>query len=202
MADFAAARLNMVESQVRTADVTDVRIHDAMRAIPRERFVPETKSHLAYTDIEVEYAPGRWLLKPRDVAKLMQALRPMPGEKALAISAPYAAAVLEELGAQVTRAEAGEAVPGGDYDLIVCEGAVTRAPDAWTAALATNGRLGVVEESGYLLRLPRWGCEAQLLDEGGGAGCLLRGFRLALVYGGAFPSLLKKPLQESPFPLF
>ena len=148
MADFAAARLNMVESQVRTSDVTDVRIHDAMRAIPRERFVPETKSHLAYTDIEVEYAPGRWLLKPRDVAKLMQALRPMPGEKALAISAPYAAAVLEELGAQVTRAEAGEAVPGGDYDLIVCEGAVTRAPDAWTAALATNGRLGVVERDG------------------------------------------------------
>jgi len=148
MADFAAARLNMVESQVRTADVTDVRIHDAMRAIARERFAPETKSHLAYTDIEVEYAPGRWLLKPRDVAKLMQALRPMPGEKALAISAPYAAAVLEELGAQVTRAEAGEALPGGDYALIVCEGAVTRTPQAWTDALAMNGRLGVVEREG------------------------------------------------------
>ena len=148
MADFAAARLNMVESQVRTADVTDVRIHDAMRAIPRERFAPETKSHLAYTDIEVEYAPGRWLLKPRDVAKLMQALRPMPGEKALAISAPYAAAMLEELGALVTRAEAGEPLPGGDYDLIVCEGAVARAPDAWTGGLAMNGRLGVVERDG------------------------------------------------------
>jgi protein-L-isoaspartate(D-aspartate) O-methyltransferase len=99
MADFAAARLNMVESQVRTQDVTDVRIHDAMRALPRERFVPEARAHLAYTDIEVEYAPGRWLLKPRDLSKLMQALRPMPGERALAISAPYAAAVLEELGA-------------------------------------------------------------------------------------------------------
>lgn len=148
MADFAAARLNMVESQVRTQDVTDVRVHDAMRAIARERFAPETKSHLAYTDIEVEYAPGRWLLKPRDVSKLLQALRPMPGEKALAISAPYAAAVLEELGVQVTRAEAGEALPGGDYDLIVCEGAVARTPDAWTAALATNGRLGVVERDG------------------------------------------------------
>jgi protein-L-isoaspartate(D-aspartate) O-methyltransferase len=148
MADFAAARLNMVESQVRTQDVTDVRIHDAMRALPRERFVPETKSHLAYTDIEVEYAPGRWLLKPRDVAKLLQALRPMPGEKVLAISAPYAAAVIEELGGQVTRAEAGESVPGEGYDIIVCEGAVTRAPDGWAAALAMNGRLGVVERDG------------------------------------------------------
>jgi len=148
MADFAAARLNMVESQVRTADVTDVRIHGAMRSIPRERFVPEARSHLAYTDIEVEYAPGRWLLKPRDVAKLLQALRPMPGERALAISAPYAAAVIEELGATVTRAEAGEPLPAGEYDLIVCEGAVSRAPEAWTAALAMNGRLGVVERDG------------------------------------------------------
>jgi len=148
MVDYTAARLNMVESQVRTQDVTDVRIHDAMRAIPRERFVPEAKGHLAYTDIEVEYAPGRWLLKPRDVAKLLHALRPMPGERALAISAPYAAAVIEDLGVQVARIEAGEALPAGPFDIVVCEGAVTRAPDAWAAALAPNGRLGVVERDG------------------------------------------------------
>jgi protein-L-isoaspartate(D-aspartate) O-methyltransferase len=147
MADSAAARLNMVESQVRTADVTDVRIHDAMRALPRERFVPPDKAHLAYADIEVEYAPGRWLLTPRDVAKLIQALRPMPGERVLAISAPYAAAVMEEIGLAVTRIEAGEA-PSGEFDVIVCEGAVARAPEAWLAALATDGRLGVVERDG------------------------------------------------------
>jgi protein-L-isoaspartate(D-aspartate) O-methyltransferase len=148
MADFAAARLNMVESQVRTQDVTDVRLHDAMRALPRERFMPETKRHLAYADIEVEYAPGRWLLKPRDVAKLLQALRPMPGETALAIGAPYAAAVIEELGIAVTRVEPGEALPAGKFDIVACEGAVGRAPEAWTAVLATNGRLGVVERDG------------------------------------------------------
>ena len=51
MADFAAARLNMVESQVRTADVTDVRIHDAMRTLPRDTFLPAAKAHLAYADI-------------------------------------------------------------------------------------------------------------------------------------------------------
>lgn len=148
MADFAAARLNMVESQVRTQDVTDVRIHDAMRAIARERFTPAAKAHLAYTDIEVEYAPGRWLLKPRDVAKLLQALRPMPGERALAISAPYAAAVLEALGASVVQADAGDAVPAGTFDVIVCEGAVSKAPGSWAAALAPDGRLGVVEREG------------------------------------------------------
>lgn len=148
MADFAAARLNMVESQVRTQDVTDVRIHDAMRAIPRERFIPTDKGHLAYTDIEVEYAPGRFLLKPRDVSKLIQVLRPMPGERVLAISAPYAAAVIEDLGAEVVQIDAADAVPAGPFDLIVVEGAVSSAPDAWTAALAQEGRLGLVERDG------------------------------------------------------
>jgi protein-L-isoaspartate(D-aspartate) O-methyltransferase len=148
MADLAAARLNMVESQVRTADVTDVRIHDAMRAVLREAFLPQDKAHLAYTDIEAEYAPGRWLLKPRDVAKLLQALRPMPGDRALAIGAPYAAAVIEQLGVPVTRVEPGDVLPAGEFDIIVCEGGVACAPEAWTVALATNGRLGVVERDG------------------------------------------------------
>ncbi len=75
--DFAAARLNMVESQVRTQDVTDVRIHDAMRELSRESFMPEGKAYLAYADASVEYAPGRCLMQPRDVAKLLQAVRPM-----------------------------------------------------------------------------------------------------------------------------
>jgi protein-L-isoaspartate(D-aspartate) O-methyltransferase len=148
MADFAAARLNMVESQVRTADVTDVRIHDAMRKIPREQFLRPERAHLAYADIEAEWAPGRWLLKPRDVAKLLQALRPMPGERALAISAPYAAKVMEELGVEVTPAGAGAPLPEGVFDIVVSEGAVARAPREWTAALATNGRMGVVERDG------------------------------------------------------
>ena len=150
MADLAAARLNMVESQVRTQDVTDVRIHDAMRALAREQFLPAAKAHLAYADIEVEYAPGRFLLKPRDLAKLLQAIRPMPGERALAIAAPYAAAVIAALGVSVTRQDDGDLkVPtAGSFDLIVCEGAVDRAPAAWLAALAVGGRLAVVERDG------------------------------------------------------
>jgi protein-L-isoaspartate(D-aspartate) O-methyltransferase len=150
MADFAAARLNMVESQVRTQDVTDVRIHDAMRRIPREAFMPEGKAYLAYADLEVEYAPGRWLLRPRDVSKLIQALRPMPGERCLAIAAPYAGAVIADLGAAVERLDRADLtqVTPGAYDLIVVEGAVGRAPDAWLEGLAPGGRLGVVERDG------------------------------------------------------
>jgi protein-L-isoaspartate(D-aspartate) O-methyltransferase len=148
MADFVAARLNMVESQVRTQDVTDVRIHDAMRAIPREDLLPPGKGHLAYADIEAEYAPGRWLLKPRDVAKLLQALRPMPGERAMALSAPYAAAVMRALGLEVVEADAAAGPQGEGFDIVVCEGAVHRAPEAWGRALALHGRLGVVERGG------------------------------------------------------
>ena len=149
-ADFTTARLNMVESQVRTQDVTDTAIHDAMRAIRREDLVPPTKGYAAYADAEVEYAPGRFLLKPRDVAKLLQELRPQPFERALAIAAPYAAAVLEHMGLTVERYDGDDltALPGSGYDVIVCEGAVSEAPAAWVEALAPNGRLAVIERDG------------------------------------------------------
>lgn len=149
MADFAAARLNMVESQVRVADVTDVRIHDAMREIARERFVPAAKGAHAYADIEVEYAHGCWLLKPRDVAKLIQALRPVRGERALALGAPYAAAMLEHMGVDVEPGQTDPAAaPGDEYDIVVVEGAVGRAPAVWLNALKIGGRLGLVERDG------------------------------------------------------
>lgn len=148
--DFAAARLNMVESQIRTADVTDLPLQDALRVVPRETLVPAGKAYLAYADADVEYAAGRWLLRPRELGKLLQNLRPREGDKALAIAAPYAAAVMEKMGLQVTRLDGDDltAVPGSGYDVIVCEGAVPRAPAAWTQALAIGGRLGVIEREG------------------------------------------------------
>lgn len=150
MADLAAARENMVESQVRTADVTDVRIHDAMRALSRETFVPAGKAYLAYADAEVEYAPGRWLLRPRDIAKLLQEAKPMPGERVLAVAAPYAAAVIAEMGLEVRRHDGEDLreLPAGEYDLVICEGAVGQVPESWLAALAMNGRVAVVERDG------------------------------------------------------
>jgi len=78
--DLTAARINMVESQVRTSDVTDYEVQDAMRQVAREDFCGG-KTHLAYADVEVEYAPGAFLLKPRDLAKLLQALNPGPGRR-------------------------------------------------------------------------------------------------------------------------
>jgi protein-L-isoaspartate(D-aspartate) O-methyltransferase len=146
--DFAAARLNMVESQVRPSDVTEVSIHDAMRVLPREDFCGG-KHHLAYADAEVEYAPGRYLLKPRDLAKLLQGVVPRPGERALVIADPYAAAVLQHIGLVVEERIDGDLTAvTGPYDVIVCGGAVAETPAAWLAALAVGGRLGVIERNG------------------------------------------------------
>jgi protein-L-isoaspartate(D-aspartate) O-methyltransferase len=148
-ADLAAARASMVESQVRTQDVTDLTLVDAIRATAREALVPSGKTWQAYADAEVEYAPGRWMLRPRDIAKLLQAVRPRSGERALAIAAPYAAAVLEAMGLSVDRVDSDDLSPAaGDYDVVVVEGAVAKAPPAWIAALGPDGRLGVVERDG------------------------------------------------------
>jgi protein-L-isoaspartate(D-aspartate) O-methyltransferase len=148
-ADFVAARTIMVDSQVRPQDVTDLAIQDAMRAAPRETLVPADKAWLAYADAEAPYAPGRWLLRPRDVAKLLQGLRPHAGEAALAIAAPYAAAVLGIMGLKVTRLEGEDLrTVTGQWPLIVCEGAVSETPASWLNAIAPGGRLGVVERRG------------------------------------------------------
>lgn len=148
-ADFSAARTNMVESQVRTQDVTDLTIQDAMRQVARETLVPVDKAWAAYADREVEYAPGRWMLKPRDIAKLLQALRPRVGDTALAIAAPYAAAVMQAMGVTVTRLDGEDlGAASGSYDLVICESAVAAAPAPWQGALALGGRLGVVERDG------------------------------------------------------
>ena len=168
--DFTSARQNMVESQVRTVDVTDLQIQDAMRAIPRERLVLPARAALAYADAEVEYAEGRWLMRPRDVAKLLQAARPRAGERALAIAAPYAAAVMARMGVAVTVLETaaahgrvrlgleGEGVQvvagdlarpeGGPWDLVLSEGAVAEVPQAWFRGLAPQGRVAAVVRSG------------------------------------------------------
>ena len=94
---FNTARFNMIEAQIRTNDVTDVRIHAAFGAVERERFVPPAKKALAYADVPVEIAPGRYLLDPRSFAKALQMaeiLRPdlrakaEDGEKSNGVPAP------------------------------------------------------------------------------------------------------------------
>ena len=169
--DFVAARKMMVDSQVRVNDVTDRALQAALLAVPRERFCSPDRAFSAYAEAECEIANGRMLMLPREVAKLLSAVEAAPGEKALAIAAPYAGAVLARLGAKVTAQEADQAVldvvapalaeagvetvvapfaqPQGEgYDIIVSEGAVAGRPQSWLDALAVGGRLAVVERAG------------------------------------------------------
>ncbi|HEV8407952.1 MAG TPA: protein-L-isoaspartate O-methyltransferase, partial [Sphingomicrobium sp.] len=84
MSDFATARQKMVDGQVRTADVTDHRILDAMLALPREEFVPAARRALAYLDLDLDVAEGapapRCLIKPMLMAKLLQAAEIRAGD--------------------------------------------------------------------------------------------------------------------------
>lgn len=171
--DYFAARQNMVESQVRVNDVTDPALQKAMRQILRERLVAPGQGFAAYGEVEAKIAPGRALMKPRDIAKLLHAVRPVAGQSALAIAAPYAAAVLKHAGLNVTAQEADGRVQTvvepyltelgvtvvtqdfktpapGAYDIIIVEGGVESVPEAWFAALNVGGRLGVVVRNGAM----------------------------------------------------
>jgi protein-L-isoaspartate(D-aspartate) O-methyltransferase len=169
--DFAAARKVMVDSQVRVNDVTDRDLQAALLTVPRERVLPAERAFAAYAEIEPEIANGRRLMLPRDLSKLLMALDLRAGETALAVAAPYAAAVLAQMGLKVTAQEADPAVldivapalaeagvegvlapfaqPAGEgYDVIVSEAATPVRPEAWLAALKVGGRLAVVERAG------------------------------------------------------
>jgi len=169
--DFAAARKVMVDSQVRVNDVTDRALQAALLTVPRERFLPSDRSFSAYAEIEPVIAGGRQLMLARDLSKLLMALGARPGETALAIAAPYAAAVLADLGLAVTAQESDPAVfevvgevlgeagvttvvaplnapAGGGHDVIICEGAIPGRPEAWLKVLNVGGRMAVVERTG------------------------------------------------------
>jgi protein-L-isoaspartate(D-aspartate) O-methyltransferase len=110
MTDFAAARRNMVDGQVRTADVTDLRLIAAMLEVPREQFVAPAMAGLAYLDLDVpvgEGASARRLLKPMVLAKLIQATDLVPTALVLDVGCVtgYAAAVLARLAGQVIAVE-------------------------------------------------------------------------------------------------
>jgi protein-L-isoaspartate(D-aspartate) O-methyltransferase len=105
MADFEHQRLTMVESQLRPNEVTDRRILAAMATLPRERFVPQHLSLLAYMDESIEVfparegAPARFLLAPMPLARLVQLASIAPEDKVLDVGCAtgYSTALLAQL---------------------------------------------------------------------------------------------------------
>ena len=176
MSDTQSARFNMIEAQIRTNDVTDVRIHAALDAVARERFVPNAKRALAYADVPVEIAPGRYLLDPMNFAKALQLVRITAEDTVLDVGCGtgYSSAVLGRLArsvvaleqdADLVRIASGllEGQPnvqitqgaliegfkaGGLYDVIFVNGAIEAQPDTLLSQLEEGGRLVAFLQSG------------------------------------------------------
>ena len=110
--DFSQARSCMIDGQVRTGDVTDLRLLAAMLELPRERFVPPDQAGLAYVDLDLPVGgapgapgahPARALPRPRTLAKLIQAADVGAHDRVLDVGCTtgYGAAVLARLAARV-----------------------------------------------------------------------------------------------------
>ena len=178
MSDFSARRVMMVDTQVRPSDVTKFPIIAAMLAVPREAYVPHSKSEAAHVGENLEIGNGRVMVEARTLAKMLDALEVQPSDRALYIAGGlgYGAAVLGRMLASVVMVEADAGLAGaasatlsgqgaanvsvvtgpleagsaGAYDVILIEGGVQDVPEALLAQLAEGGRIAAIFMQGAL----------------------------------------------------
>jgi protein-L-isoaspartate(D-aspartate) O-methyltransferase len=168
---YEAEREAMVASQIEARGVRDARVLQAMRRVPRHRFVPAAVEAEAYRDHPLPIGHGQTISQPYMVAVMTELLAPRPGENVLEIGtgSGYQAAVLAELGARVTSIERVGALAenarrllaengygqvtvlhgdgwlghaaGAPYDAILVTAAPDRVPEALVAQLRIGGRM-------------------------------------------------------------
>ena len=174
MTDFALARRNMVDGQLRPNRVTNAELLTAIGALPRERFLPEALRSVAYADDDVPLGGGRYLMEPMVLARLIQTLQPQHRDRALIVGAGrgYGAALLARLVKLVTAVESDPALAGAGgqiakdmglvnihwvtgkleqgapgaapYDVVLIEGAVRQIPQTILDQMAEGGRLAAI----------------------------------------------------------
>jgi protein-L-isoaspartate(D-aspartate) O-methyltransferase len=113
MDTFTRLRTKMVDTQLRTQNVTDLDVLAAMAALPRERFVPASARPFAYIDDDVLIKPAanggppRYLMEPVPFARLVQLAAPGKTDIVLDIGCGtgYSAAVLARLADSVVAVE-------------------------------------------------------------------------------------------------
>ena len=112
MSDYESRRQEMVDTQIARRGVRDPRVLEALRAVPRERFVPERLAGLAYEDTPLPIAEEQTISQPFVVALMAEALELSPEDKVLEIGAGsgYAAAVLGRLAREVWAVERHESL--------------------------------------------------------------------------------------------
>ena len=177
------ARRNMVDCQIRPADVTDPRIISAMGSVLRELFVPEDKRSTAYGEGHIEIAPHRYLLDPLTFCVLLKAAEIKSEEVVLiigggdgysgavisrladavlslesdAVLAANAAGQLDSLGVDTIAMLTGPLAAGyskqAPYDVIFVNGAVACNISTLTGQLRDGGRLVCVEYEGSVGRV-------------------------------------------------
>jgi protein-L-isoaspartate(D-aspartate) O-methyltransferase len=178
MSDYATARENMVENQLRPSGVDEPSVLAAFREVPREIFVPARLRPVAYQDEDIDLGGGRHLIEPLVLGRLLQASRPMGGEVALVVGCDtgYAAAMLSKLVATVFLlvpdadavqpiearfdefgfdnivVQVGRAADGlakqAPFNLILLAGSVAEAPPSLLEQLDEGGRLAAVVQPG------------------------------------------------------
>lgn len=174
MTDFALARRNMVEGQLRPNRVTNAALLEVVGKLPRERFLPGPLRSIAYADEDVRLGNGRVLMEPMVLGRLVQALQPAAGHKAMVVASGcgYGAALLAGLVGTVVAVEGDAALAraaedawrslslgnirliagnpeagaaaAAPYDVILIEGAVRQIPQTLFDQLAEGGRLATI----------------------------------------------------------
>ncbi len=97
----------MADSRIETRGITDPNVLEAMRTVPRHRFVPDDRRDDAYGDHPLPIGYGQTISQPSLVAMMSEALGVGPGDKVLEIGAGsgYQAAVLSAMGCEVYTVE-------------------------------------------------------------------------------------------------
>jgi protein-L-isoaspartate(D-aspartate) O-methyltransferase len=168
-----AARRQMIEQQVRTWDVLDPRVLETLATVPREKFVPEAYRAVAFADAAIPIGYGQSMLKPAVEGRILQALAPARGERALEIGtgsgyfaaclahltgavdsieihadlALRALSAIEGLGVSRVNVETADALSreyAAQYELIAVTGSLPAAERRFERALAIGGRMFAV----------------------------------------------------------
>ncbi len=173
--DFEAARVKMVENQIRTTDVTSHSVLNAFLTVPRENFVPEKSKLLAYIDNDIEIAPAaagkpaRFLMEASPLAKLLQLGAITKQDKVLDVGCGtgYASAILSRLADKVIALDSDEDLAAKTKANVAALGYdnVTVVTGDLEKGNAGNGPYDVIFIDGSIEQLPQ-GLLDQLGEDG------------------------------------
>jgi len=183
---YAAERQRMVEEQLLNRDIVDERVLQAMREVPRHRFIAREHRHLSYSDCPLPIGQSQTISQPYIVALMTQMLRLKGDENVLEIGtgSGYQAAVLAHLAREVHSVERHKRLasraarllaslgitnvhvhvgdgslgwpPGAPYDRILATAAAPKVPRPLLDQLADGGCLILPVGSRGGQYLERW----------------------------------------------